>query len=346
MNTAQNWTPELSNKDIIETIEKWTISLSEVIQAVNEKLNKTTYWEVPLEALSTIKNIKNLPTIVKMKAPATEQEIARLNEVEEFLKNTASFRNNKTLEQTLQESNWKKYLVLWDDNIFEIKEQRWNIYIAYDQVKQIYIIYKFVGEKSDKNTSLLWGLKNIEKTNIDWYYDISSSKIVMCSYAWSEVVPEERKESNYYYIWKWWDAKSFGDYKHVSDLQQFWNATFFKWATSNNQIFNELVIHNWEEVKKIPNWHEFKFRSKNGKHLLYISYNLWNPHITTTPSLFDLDTMEFIFEKADEFKFDIKDWWEYNIWILWDNSSYTIYEKRKWLGKILWDKKIKIPLTL
>ncbi len=336
MNTTQNWTPELSNKDIIKTVENWTITLSEAIQAINDKLNNTTVWEVPLEAL---------PTIEHLKTPANEQEIVRFNEVEEFLKNTASFRNDKALEQTLQELNWKKYLVLWDDNIFEIKEQRWDVYIAYHPIKQMYIIYKFVGENSGKNTSLSWWLDNIKKTNIDWYYNISSTKTVMCSYAWSKAVAEERKEYNYYYIWKWWDTKYFWDYKSVSDLKQFWNATFFKWATSNNQVFNKLVVHNWDKIEKIPNWHEIKVKSESGKHLLYLIYNLWNLYTPKTHSLFDLDAMKYIFEKADEFNINIKDW-EDGIWIIWNNSNYTTREERTWFGKILWDKKTKIPLKL
>ncbi len=334
MNTAQNWTPELSNKDIIETVEKWTISLSEVIKAVNEKLNKTTIWEVHLKAL---------PTIEKMKTPANKQEITRFNEVEEFLKNTANFRNDKALEQTLQELNWKKYLVLWDDDIFEIKEQRWDVYIAYHPIKQKYIIYKFAWENSDKNTSLLWGLDSIKTTDIDWYYNISSTKIEMWSIAWGTPQPEERKEFNYYYIWKWWDTKYFGDYKHVSDLKQFWNATFFKWATSNNQGFNKLVVHNWEKVKKIQSWYENTRKSESGRNLLHIIYNIWSLNVTS--SLFDLDTMEFVFEWANEFKADInfpENW----VWTFWNDISYTFYEKRKWLGKILWYKKTKTQLTL
>ncbi|MDD5770602.1 MAG: hypothetical protein PHE25_06535, partial [Candidatus Gracilibacteria bacterium] len=241
--------------------------------------------------------------------------------------------------------NGKKYLILGDNDIFEVKEQRGDVYIAYHPIKQMYIIYKFTGENSGKNTSLLWGLNSIKSTNIDGYYNISSTKIEMWSIAGGKPQAEERKEYNYYYIGKGGDTKYFGDYKHVSDLQQFGNATFFKGSTNSNQVFNELVIHNGEKVKKIPNGDEIKVKSESGKHLLYILYNLADTHIPTTHTLFDLDTMEPIFEKADEFNHKIK-FLKDGSRIIGNDAFYTNREKRTGLGKMLGDKKTKIPLKL
>lgn len=116
-----------SNEDILRAIDNWIITLSEVTWAIKTKIDNTLVSDIPLKALPLIKKYKTQPL------PA---ETKRFRKVEEYINNIGSLRNNSN-KPTLQESNWKTYLVLWQDDIFEVIKQKWPIYIAYHPIKDI-----------------------------------------------------------------------------------------------------------------------------------------------------------------------------------------------------------------
>lgn len=123
-----------SNQDILWAIEDWIITLSEVLWAIKTKLNNTLVSDLPLESLPLIKKFKTQPH------PA---ETKKINRIEQYINDTSHLRNifNKP---TLKEVNWKMYLVLWQDDIFEVRKQKWPIFIAYHPIKDMYIVYKFL----------------------------------------------------------------------------------------------------------------------------------------------------------------------------------------------------------
>lgn len=320
-------TKQISNSDILKAVKKWTIPLSELTWAIQNKLNNTLVWDVPIEVLSLIEDFKT---------PPHQAETKRFLKIQEYINNINQLRNNSN-KPTLQEVNWKTYLVLWQDDIFEVKKQKWPIYIVYHPIKDIYIVYNFLWEDSDQNTILLWWLDSIEETDIESYYKVSSSHEQVFTYlAWTFEEKEVITEVSYYYIWENWETQYFWDYRILWELQKHWSAVFFVWQDISYN--REIVIHNWDKTEMIPGWYEHTRKSKSWKHLLYISYNFpWN---NVTSSLFDLDKMEFIFEWANRFNFNIS-FPENDVWTFEDEISWEFHKEREWLARLLGKKVIK-----
>lgn len=324
----------LSYQDIFETIESWVISLSQVAKEISENLNFTLVCDIPLEALPLIQKYKTIPD---------EAEIDRFDEVENYLTNTSSLRNNSQI-QTLQESNWKTYLVFWKDDIFEVKSSKWPIYIAYHPIRQKYIVYKYFWQNSDENTSILWWLDKIEKTSVEWYYYVSTSTEKIYWYSVSPNEDEEEivtEEVSYLYIWDNWESKHFWNYISVWYIYKYWNIIYFQWE--GTRYNPELVLYNWEKTLTIPAWIRIIRKSKSGRNFLHMFYD--SPLENTKYTLFDLDNFQFIFERADSFWFSLSfpDNW---VWIFDNEISWEFYEQRKWFLKILWDKVIKHTAVL
>lgn len=97
--------------------------------------------------------------------------------------------------------------------------------------------------------------------------------------------------------------------------------------------YDEIVINNKGSVRKIPKWVIKKLQSKNWRKFLLTTHISEN----TDYSLFDLDKMEFIFEKAQITRafYENPENKENGVF-----SSITYYttEERKWFWKILWKK--------
>lgn len=338
MNDSSN---KLSQKDILRAIEDWVISLSELSSAIRDKLDKTLVWDVPLESISMIEEFKELPW---------EKEIKKFQKVEGYLKDIVNLRNESD-KPTLKESNWKTYLVLWQDDIFEVIEHRWPIYIAYNPIKERYIVYKFLWEDSDQNTSLLVDIYSIEKTNIEWYYKVEfcekmepirfQDKFTLEIFeisVWNEINIIGKW---YYFIWENWETQDFWYFRKVWDLNRHWNTVFFNWALRNSRIYT--VIHNWDIVREIPIWYGHTRKSESWRHLLHFLHNFpWN---NSTNSLFDLDNMRFIFERANRFIFNIS-FPENDVWTFENKISWEFHKKRQWLARLLWKKVIKHSTTL
>lgn len=203
--------------------------------------------------------------------------------------------------------------------------------------KRYIIIYKFLWEDSDQNTCLLWWLNKVDETNIEWYYVVSSSHEQIYRYfAWSLKEKEIITKVGYHFIWENWENKNFWDFRKVWKLEKHWNAVFFSWESIDHG--RVIVIHNWDKVKTILDWFKNTRKSKSWKHLLHIAYNF--PSDFSTSSLFDLDTMEFIFEWANRFNFNIH-FPENDVWTFENEISWEFHEERKWLAKLLWKKVIK-----
>lgn len=322
-----------SNEDIIYAVNKWVISLSELAWAIQNRLNNTLVWDIPLEALPLISGFKTLPD---------EAEIKKFNEIEEYINNTSPLRKNSN-KPTLQESNWKKYLVLWQEDIFEVIKQKWTIYIAHHPIKDTHIVYKFLWEESNQNTSLLWWIDKIDETEIDGYYkvifwgkkpplrftDHRTWKVFLLD-LWAQ---KEITKVSYFYIWENWETQYLWDFEQIWELKKHWNAVFFTWQNLYRKP--EIVVHNWTQIKTIPYWYENARNSQSWRHLLHIIYTDTRKQYTS--SLFDLDKMVFIFEYADEFDPRMhfpKD----NVWTFEDKISWAFHKPRKWFGKVLWDK--------
>ena len=293
-------TPAIENEQILDSIQKWIITLWEVVKNNQKKLENTLLKDVPNMAFPMIKKLRDIPNL-------NSKKHKRYLEIEEYFENTSSFRNNYSWKNRLDNNNWRQYLILGEDDILEVVEQKWDVYIAWHPVKQIYTVYKFLWEKFDQNTSLLWWLRSIKKTNIEWYYKISNT--------------QNRKW--YYFIWNQWDVTNFWNYRDIGDLQKHWKSVFFKWFKGWLDSDDDIVVHNWDKVKRIPAWFENTRNSQSGRNLLYIMYNYGKPY--STYSLFDLDKMEFVFEWAIEHKFDVN-FPECNVWIFSNRMEYTMYE--------------------
>lgn len=272
-----------------------------------------------------------------MKQSSTKEETDWFQEIKNYLNNASNLRNNP--KSLLQKLNWETYLVLWEDDIFEVIKQRWDIYIAYHPIKQTYIVYKFLWEDSDQNTSLLSGLNSIKKTNVDGYYKVEYTRNLEFNKPWDVYWISDAKnhEHTYYFIWENWETQDFWNYRNIWELRKHWNAVFFNWESYWHK--KELIIHNWDKVEKIPAWHEIVRKSKSGRHLLYITYES-NKGMNMTETLFDLDSMKIIFEQANRFWYKIS-FSEGNIWTYDNNIFWEHHEKREWVAKLLWKKVIK-----
>jgi len=323
---------KLSQQDILSSVEDWVLSLSELSSAIRNKLDKTLVWDIPLESIPMIEEFKELPW---------KNEIKKFQKIEDYLNNISHLRNESS-KPILKESNWKTYLVLWQDDIFEVIEQKWPTYIAYHPVRQIYIVYNFVSEDSDENTILLWWLDSIDEMEIDWYYKVSSSHEEVFIYLnWIFKEKQIIIESSYYYIWENWETQDFWNFRRVWELQKHWNAVFFIWEDISYN--RKIVIYNWDKIKPIPDWYENTRKSKSGRNLLHILYNF--PGDNTISALFDLDKMEFIFEWANRFNFNIS-FPDDDVWTFEDEISWEFHEKREWFARLLGKRVTRHNATL
>lgn len=215
------------NKEILDWVQDWTISLSDLSDAIRKKLDSIIQEEkVPLE---------NLPFINSFDTPPDEEMQERFNKVEQYLTNTSSLRANYNWKDSVQESNGKRYLVIDKDNIYEVIEQKWPVYVVCNQVKQTYRVYKFFWDWFLENTHLLWELDKLEKTDIEWYYKV-----------------QEGKELGYYFIWEEGDTQYLWDYEELKYIYKFWNVVFFKWY---NWPKSDIVIYNGEKIVLLPGWY-------------------------------------------------------------------------------------------
>lgn len=305
------------NKEILDSVQDWTISLSDLSNAIRKNLDSILQQEkTPIE---------NLPFIDNFNTPPDEEMQERFNKVEEYITNTSSLRANYSWKDSLQESNGKKYLVIDTDNIYEVIEQKWPIYIGYNQIKQTYRVYKFLWDWFQENTHLPWELDKLEKTNIDWYYKV-----------------QEDKELGYYYIWENGVTKYLWGYEELKGIYKLWNAVFFKWY---NWPKSDIVIYNGEKVVLLPGWYVQRMRSKNGKHMLYLIYNMWSPEVSSI--LFDLDMMEYILKDIDDVTFSDLDYDVYGVGNVADTIEYHTHTKRTWVvWYLLWSKKNTFTMLL
>lgn len=318
--------------DILKATENWTISLSLVTWAIRNKFDRILVWNLPLTVLPTIKRLKTIPG---------EDEVKRFRSIEEYIWNTSSLRNDSD-KPSLQEVSWKRYLVLWKDDIFEITKQKWPIYIAYHPIKDTYIVYKFLWEDSDKNTMLVSWLDKINPTDIEWYYSVSSSREEISTIlAWNIEMNNIVPEWGYYYIWENWETQEFIGYNRLWELRKQWNAVFFDWQNADSS--NELVIHGWNKVSKMSYWFAKAVVSQSSRNLLHVQHH--NSPWAITHTLFDLDNMAFIFEWADRFDYN-KSFPKGGVWTYEDEIFWEFHEWRRWLAKLLWKKRVKHSMVL
>ncbi len=300
-----------------------TISMHEVIVAAMKALNKKPIWEVPKEAL---------PTIEKLKTPATLAEIIRFMDVSDFLEETVSVRSvyketwadyAVTFEpyDPLVEKNWKRYIVHNNEDVYEVIEQRWNIYIAYNPLTKKYIVYKYLWEWK-KNEFLVYWITNIEETEFDWYYFIKYNN-------W---------EVGYYYIWENWETTNLWEWDNVSKLNKFWNALCFE---SSYERRSSVIVHNWDKVEPIPFLALDYVTSINWRNFIITRVNeLWSVRY----SMFDVDKMEYVFKDVIDINYEVQ-----NIEWVWEKLAkmeYVTFEDRTWLWaklrqKWFWPKKVK-----
>ncbi len=304
----------ISNTNLLRAVDEGIITLSETSSAVIDALNSKQVSEIQKPDIAFLS---------KMKTPVNTEEENRFYQVEQFVIEASDFLN-KNLDWTIQRKNWKRFLILENDNtqIFEIIEQRWNIIIAKNPITKMHIIYKFEWEKSDKNNHILWWLDNITKTHIDWYYEVTWNN----SYWWIYFPNDEKiiNGKNYYYVWQNWETKHLWDFKNVWDLKQFWDTVYFEWSNHDSK---NIVIHNWSWVNKIPYWWNIPRESESWRYFLHIINNIWNQQQNEKHSLFDLCLLIYVFQNADEFTFELKnEWWKE---ILWNEIEWDFKEKRR-----------------
>lgn len=325
-NLRNSMTEKLKNNDVIKAINEGNISLSEVIEEVNRKLNETKIWEI---------QGSDLPFIEKMKTKTSESENLRFIQVDQFVKDVSEFLSDK-FSETIQTKNWKRFLVLWDnnDNIYEIIEKRWKAVIAYNPITKMHIIYKYIWEKSQENDFELSGLDKVSKTHIDWYYEVTWTN----SYWWLHFPWDKKivKWRNYYYIWENWDTKHLWDYKDVWDLKQFWPAVYF--TSKNSYNFKKIVINNVYKTIEIPYWWTLEKKSESWKYFLHIINNIWSQIQSEKHSLYDLDLWNCIFKGADIFEYENK-WDDENNQIIWNHIIWAFRKKRKFLPWFRLEKK-------
>ncbi len=317
-----NKSEQISTNETLEVIKNWNtdISLTEIIQTIQDKLGNTLVKDLPKEALDTIR---------KLKAEASEEEIKRFQKIEEYLQNISHLTTNPGIN-SLQEANWKTYLVLgkkenneWDQEseIYEVIEQRWVVYIWYHPLKEKYVAYRYYWEES--NICLLNWFYSFEETDIDWCYKLWATK-------------KDKYYQSYYYISKDWEnTRWLGYFNIVWDLEQVWNTILFRWRIKKDN--EDLIVaynpNTQNEPEHIPNWASLVKRSKSGKNLLWVQYNFANDKEKTKHTLYDLDNMQFVFKKADEFEFELS---EKDSNIIENEISWKITKPRK----LFWQKTI------
>lgn len=308
---------EIIESDIFEAINDWTIGLWETILEIKKRIEEAKVCDTPTGVFPIIENLRKKPS---------KKEKQRLDDVEKYINNTSlirkDFRFNKP---TLKESNWKQYLLLDENNILEVIEQRWNAYIVYNPITKRYDIYKDKwGDILEAfSLDIIW----VERANIDWFFKII--KDLGCYWDWNEW---------YYYIYKIGEIHKLWSFKTITeDVKKFWKNFYFKWQDSTRS--ESIVIFNWLLIQEIDNWFDVERITQNWRHLLHITYNTWTPDIFHT--LYDVDNMEFIFQKATSLDFETID----DKWTIANKITYTTKKPREKF-KFLWDKTEKHELEL
>jgi len=264
-------------EDLIQTfgnVMDETISLRELIWHTKYLINKKTFWDLikegPDEFDLTIKEIK------RINMPPTPNQIARFNTVQWFIHKTANLRKEFDWEAKVQVDNWKKYLIIDKDNVYEVSEQIWNTVIAYDPIKEFFIIYNLENKQLKYKSQ-----KEIIKTWIDWFYKIDSGN-----------------KDNLLFVSNEWNVEYLWTYKLNWLIKKHWNTVYFPhWTEWEEWEKNEYLIIKPSLTVDSFQWsHARMMVTLNWKNILCITfYNSDNDWIYTT--MYDCDSWNIIIEK-------------------------------------------------
>lgn len=188
---------------------------------------------------------------------------------------------------------WKEYIVFDKDNIFEIIEKKWDLYISYNPITSNYIV-------SNLEEVILWKL-NSEIEKIDDKSKENNKKSEHIDY-----IINSNLESIYFYKTpKLMNFKSFYldnnwvffDYSDSQGKELVW--LFEKHSNSIISIFWEKtivkIINNGEVITKKFNWLWYVLETENWKKLFFIKDKRLKSKFAT---LLDLETWEVYFENA------------------------------------------------
>lgn len=254
---------KLSLEQILTWVQDWTISLQEVVKAIKNRAWKIT---IPLTSVTS----EHLKLANKLTNSTTDEQKNHALKINNFLIETAEFRNNFSWI-TIIEKNWVRYLIIDKDNIFEIQEQKWNVYIVCNPLTKKYIVYKYLWEWLE-NTVLLNHLDSIEKTKIEWFYKVSSWVWkTYCCISWEKVLEIPEKEIKSMKLLK---SPKWKNYLYVSgkliDLDEL-NIVL-------NNIRCPTIIYDSEE--DLANWIYSRIQYRTEKERRWIwKWLLWNKTI-------------------------------------------------------------------
>lgn len=290
---------KIKKGDILNAVEDWVLELSELALFMKNKIDNTLFSEL---------NMRNLNSIRKFKSSASKYEKERFNYINEFLKNLSQFRWVK-YHKTLQEINWKTYIIIDESEKYEVIEKIWSFYIAYDHIKGTTVIYRVMCSKKE-----IIGNRSIRKLfdNCQWFSD--------------DIDLWDNTDKSIISIWK---------YKKVECLGKYWDTFLFVWELSNRT--KEIIVLRWITIKKIPFWTRSIKKTSSNRTLLFI----FNHGISSYKvSLFYLDNMNYIFENADyidteTIKSESGDE-DYVKSVCWHHNK-----DRTWMLKGLWKKTIR-----
>ncbi len=273
-----------------DAVLEWIINLWEVMWDIKDRINNA---QITMLQASSEEYKKAIKTVTRINTRAGNAEQKKFETQDWFLTRTARLRLDFDWEPKILYSNWKGYLVIDKENVYEEIEQMWNSVIVYNPINKQYSAY-----------DLLWN-----KMIFSWDDEITTTCVENCFISWRYIITYFNNHEEIISLWK---------DKIIWNIEKHWNIIFVR-ISSGNQ---EKVAIIWKNYKEID-WSEIsKMRTKKWKNLLFISWNLGY-------TLYDCDWDFSLIKNAYQVSFAEIIW--LNDWVeeIWNKITYKMQPTSK-----------------
>lgn len=275
-------------QSIKTTIFEWIIEIWEVKKIIQNTISNKSIKEI----LSLENNdLKRITKIIK--CDNSEENLQNDKTVQKFINETIELRKNFNWTTKVVENDWKKYLIAWPEDVYEISEQKWNIVIWYNPLKKTAIIYNL----ETKNIEFL-SENEIKNSWVDGYY---TCKLI-------------NQESTIIYINNNWVFKNIWNFKIKWLIKNFWNIVYFPcidW-TENWKVKKYCILNKHLNFETIQWEYALQKRTLNWKNVLFITTYI-NTNDSNSTSIYDCDEWKLLLDKWINVVFN--DYWEHNDWV-------------------------------
>jgi hypothetical protein len=229
--------------NVIKWIETWEIFLSEVMEAIFDRIEKITFKEA-----FNLKNNKDIQKLIDIQYYDVKK-VNRIQEISEYYRVLNEIWKNINWPIII-ELEWKKY---FKDNgfLYEVQEQIWDVYIVYEALIKKHSVVSF--DKEIFNNYLFENIDIVKKTDIDNWWEVKENDNIW----W------------YIYVSNDWKVKYLKEEGLFWKLKKHGNIVYF--ASQLDMDKSYLRIFDWNEEISLEYWAQEQVTTLNNwKNILLI----------------------------------------------------------------------------